>query len=162
MKHRSKKEVKTRFPTFNGSPSVFNPWLNFPTAYLLVVTQTQGADPMTTDGADPSTDLIRWTFTLSAEAMEAVRAHLADLGAEVFVRDGQTCHVFWEETEVDLDAAVEAIWSLAGESFEITQEEFHRLELHILHPDEEEDGDDEAAADEETHPEVNELEIRDL
>ena len=117
---------------------------------------------MTMDGADSSTDLIRWTFTSPAETLEAIRAHLADLGAEVFVRDGQTCNVFWEETDVDLDEAVEAIWLLAGESFEITQEVFHRLELHILHPDEQEDGDDETAADEEMRPEVTELEIRDL
>ena len=124
---------------------------------------------MTTDGLDPSTDLIRWTFELASELAPTVQAHLEDLGAEVFVRDGQTFHVFWEETEVDLDAAVEAIWNLAGEEFEITQEEFHRLELHILHPeetadeDEEEDVEGEAAEEPvEFHPEANELEIRDL
>ena len=128
---------------------------------LQSLARTQGADPMTMDGAAPATDLIRWTFTLPAESGDAVQAHLADLGAEVFVRDGQTCHVFWEETAVDLDAAVEAIWSLAGEEFQITQEEFHRLDLQILHPEEEMES-DEAVVDVEAHPELTELEIREL
>ena len=115
---------------------------------------------MTTDGDTPATDLIRWTFAVPVEVSDSVQAHLADLGAEVFVRDGGNFHVFWEETEADLDAAVEAIWDLAGASFEITQEEFRRLELHILHPEENDEA--EAAEDAELHPQVEELEIKEL
>lgn len=118
---------------------------------------------MSTDGAAASTDLIRWTFVVPMAEAEAVEAHLADLGAEVFVRGGDHFQVFWEETAADLDAAVEAIWNLAGVHFEITQEEFHRLELHILHPEEVDDLDehhDEAAT--ELHPEVESLEAKEL
>ncbi len=115
---------------------------------------------MSTEATTASTDLIRWTFTVPHEAVIPVLGHLADLGSEVFVR-AETFHVFWEETDVDLDVVVEAIWDLAGVQFEITQEEFHRLELHILHPEEEQP----AETDEETefHPDnVNSLEVRDL
>ena len=130
---------------------------------------------MSQDELPAATDLIRWTFTVSPEVAEAVETHLADLGADVFVRDGRSFHVTWDEPETDLDPVVEAIWELAGEHFEITQEEFHRLALHLLHHD---SGEEAEAEDEETepepdhfgrhaapeafHPGVDSLEIREL
>ena len=118
---------------------------------------------MSMDEAAPSTDLIRWTFAVPPEVAEAVENHLNDLGADVFVRDGQTFHVTWEEPDVDLDPVVEAVWSLAGEPFEITQEEFHRLELHVLqHEDEHAEVAEEAEAPSEFHPGFDALEIKDL
>lgn len=109
------------------------------------------------DGVD-SSDLIRWTFAVPPAARAAVQTHLGDLGAEVFVRDDGTFHVLWEETDADLDGAVEAIWDLAGAPFEITQEGFQRLELHILHAD------DSADAEESTefHPGVEPLDVKEL
>lgn len=127
-------------------------------------------------------DMLRWTFTVGADAVEAVETHLSDLGADVFVRDGGTFHVTWDEPDADLDPVVEAIWGLAGEHFEITQEEFHRLNLHLLQhdsgetdeedfeagadPEETETGDEadglDVAAEEAEHPSVEPLEIRKL
>ena len=79
-----------------------------------------------------STDLIRWTFTVPEAAVAAVCTHLSDLGADVFLAEDQTFHVTWDEPTIDLDPVVEAVWELAGAPFEIAQEEFHRLALHIL------------------------------
>jgi len=114
---------------------------------------------MTGDGKTASTDLIRWTFTVPLEAAEAVEIHLSDLGADVFVRDGSTFHVSWEEPEESLDGVVEALWSIVGVPFEITQEEFHRLELHVLQHVEEKPA---AAGEAEFHPGVESLDIREL
>ena len=114
---------------------------------------------MMQDEATASTDLIRWTFTLPTEAVEAVQTYLGDLGADVFVRDGANFHVSWEEPEVDLDPIVEAIWSIVGEPFEITQEEFHRLELHVLQQAEENSSTEGVG---EFHPDVEPLDIREL
>ncbi len=114
---------------------------------------------MTEDEATPSTDLIRWTFAVPSEAAEAVETYLGDLGADVFVRDGATFQVSWEEPEVDLDPIVEAVWSIVGAPFEITQEEFHRMELHVLQQVEEKMASDGAG---EFHPDLESLDIREL
>ncbi len=114
---------------------------------------------MTDNQPTNSTDLIRWTFAVPPEAAEAVEIYLSDLGADVFVRDGVTFQVFWEEPEVDLDPIVEAVWSIVGSSFEITQEEFHRLELHVLQHVEENPTTDQAG---EFHPDMESLDIREL
>lgn len=114
---------------------------------------------MMSDGKAASTDLIRWTFAVPAEAAEAVEIHLGDLGADVFVRDGVTFHVNWDEPEASLDGVVEALWSIVGEPFEITQEEFHRLELHVLQFSEEKPPIVESG---EFHPGVESLDLREL
>ena len=108
--------------------------------------------------ANASNDLIRWTFALPEEAVEAVEEHLTDLGADVFVRN-RRFHVTWEEPELDLDAVVEALWSIVGKPFEITQEEFHRLALHILQFEADEVSAEPAG---EFHPGFDSLEIKDL
>ncbi len=89
-----------------------------------------------------SPDLIRWTFTVDPGRRPAIEGHLEDLGADVFVREGGQFHVTWEEPESSLEGVIEAIWALNGTPFEVTQEEFRRLGLHIL-----EHADDEAARD---------------
>ena len=119
---------------------------------------------MSSDATSASTDLIRWTFTVPAAAAEAIESYLTDLGADVFTRDGQTFHVTWDEPDQNLDPVVEAIWSLAGAAFEITQEEFHRLALHILQHEPEEPQPEPPKPPERTdyHPGFDALEIMDL
>ncbi len=85
---------------------------------------------------EASTDLIRWTFTIDPTHRAEIEGHLEDLGADVWVREGCKFHVTWDEPEQDLDEVVEALWSLNGGPFEVTQEEFHRLGLHVLQLDE--------------------------
>ena len=87
--------------------------------------------------AAAATDLIRWTFVVPEGAAEAVAEHLTDLGADVFLADDRTFHVTWDEPALELDPVVEALWTIAGAPFEITQEEFHRLAIHILQQEEE-------------------------
>lgn len=77
-------------------------------------------------------DLIRWTFRVEPEQIEAIEGHLDDLGADVVVRDGGCFVVSWEEPEASLDPVIETLWSLNGSPFDVTQEEFHRLNLHVL------------------------------
>ncbi len=77
-------------------------------------------------------DLIRWTFAVEPGHRAAIEAHLEDLGADVLVRDGRTFLVTWDEPDASLDGVIEAIWSLHGAPFEVTQEEFRRLALHAL------------------------------
>jgi len=114
---------------------------------------------MSTDEPTAATDLIHWTFTVPVAAVAAVQGHLTDLGADVYIRDEQNFLVIWEEPEYDLDSVVESVWSLVGEPFEITQEEFHRLALHILQHEAEQTAVEEPA---EFHPGFDALDIREL
>src|SRR4051812_35429137 len=91
------------------------------------------------DGLNAGTiDLIRWTFPADPDRAAAIEEHLADLGLDVLVRDGAQFLVTWDEPEGNIDEVIEAIWSINGEPFEVTQEEFHRQTLLHLHH---EDGD---------------------
>ena len=65
---------------------------------------------MTDDMKSVSTDLVRWTFTINPAHRGAIEGHLADLGADVFVRDGNEFLVTWEEPDDDLSDVIEAIW----------------------------------------------------
>ncbi len=80
-------------------------------------------------------DLIRWTFTANPDRRAEIEEHLGDLGLDVLVRDGSQFLVTWDEPEGNIDEVIEAIWTLNGEPFEITQEEFHRQNLLHLHHD---------------------------
>ena len=114
---------------------------------------------MTWDGETASTDLLRWTFHVPAEAAEVVATHLGDLGADVFVRDGVAFFVSWEEPSTSLDGVAEALWSIVGTPFKITQEKFHRLELHVLQRvDELPTSAGEAAF----HPDFDQLDLKEL
>ncbi len=91
---------------------------------------------MSLEAHDAPPDLLRWTFTVDPAHRQAIEAHLDDLGADVWVRDESKFQVTWEEPEGDLDEVIEALWSIHGEPFEVTQEEFRRLALHVLQHDE--------------------------
>ena len=93
---------------------------------------------MSQEANDASTDLIRWTFTIAPAHRLAIESHLDDLGADVWVRDDCKFQVMWEEPEESLDEVIEALWTIHGEPFEVTQEEFHRVGLHILQHSEDE------------------------
>ena len=95
---------------------------------------------MSPEANDASPDLIRWTFTVDPVHRRAIEAHLDDLGADVWVRDGGKFQVTWEEPEDGLDEVVEALWAIHGEPFEVTHEEFRRTSLHVLEHSEDEAG----------------------
>ncbi|MGP0069091.1 MAG: hypothetical protein ACLQGP_36510 [Isosphaeraceae bacterium] len=87
---------------------------------------------MSHDTKSSSLDLVRWAFTIDADHRAEIEGHLADLGADVLVRDGTEFLVTWDEPEEDLSEVIEAIWALNGEPFDVVQEEFQRLSLHTL------------------------------
>jgi hypothetical protein len=89
--------------------------------------------PMSADTKSASTDLVRWSFTINPEHRAAIEDYLADLGADILVRDGQDFIVTWDEPEDEHSEVIEAIWALNGEPFEVIQEAFHRLELNTIH-----------------------------
>jgi hypothetical protein len=89
-------------------------------------------------------DLVRWSFTINSAQRGAIESHLADLGADVLIRDGQDVIVTWDEPEDELSEVIEAIWALNGEPFHVIQEEFQRHGLHTIHHVDDESG--EAAA----------------
>ncbi len=93
---------------------------------------------MSPEATDQSPDLIRCTFTIDPGHRQAIETHLEDLCADVWVRDDSKFHVTWEEPGDELEDVVEALWSIHGEPFEVTQEEFHRIGLHVLQHSEDE------------------------
>lgn len=95
---------------------------------------------MSHDMKSASPDLVRWSFTIDPSRRSAIEGHLADLGADVIVRDGEYFLVTWDEPEGDLADVIEAIWALNGEPFDVIQEDFRRLELQTIHHVEDEPG----------------------
>jgi hypothetical protein len=83
-----------------------------------------------------SIDLIRWTFTVTAEHRVEIETHLLDLGLEVEARGEDTLVVTWDEPEGPVDELIEELWAINGEPFEITHEEFHRVNLLVYQPEE--------------------------
>ncbi len=78
-------------------------------------------------------DLVRWSFTIDPANREAIEGHLADLGADVLVREDREFLVTWDEPEQDDEAEIiEALWALNGAPFEVISETFQRLELHTI------------------------------
>ncbi|WZP00124.1 hypothetical protein EP7_001741 [Isosphaeraceae bacterium EP7] len=88
------------------------------------------------DSNDHLTDLVRWTFASDPGHRAEIEQHLHDLGLDVAVHDESRFCVTWDEPESDRDAVIEALWAINGAPFEVTQEEFHRTSLLILHQDE--------------------------
>lgn len=80
---------------------------------------------------EPSTDLIRWTFTADPSRRSDLDTLLDDLGAEVFSQADGRFLVLWDEPEADLDEVVERLWELNGSTFEVTHEAFGRLDLLV-------------------------------
>jgi len=92
---------------------------------------------MSSEETTPSIDLLRWTFTINPEHRAAIEGHLSDLGLDVIVQEDARFVVSWEEPDETTDEVIEEIWALNGEPFEVTQEEFHRVNLNLLqHADE--------------------------
>jgi hypothetical protein len=92
-----------------------------------------------------SVELIRWTFMVSPEHRVEIETHLLDLGLEIQARGDDALVVTWDEPEGGIDELIEELWAINGEPFEITHEEFHRVNMLIYHP-EEVGGEDSAAA----------------
>jgi hypothetical protein len=87
---------------------------------------------MSHDTSAPSIDMVRLSFTVSPDHRTEIETHLDDLGADVYVRGESQFTVIWEEPEADLEEVIEALWSLNGKPFAVTQEEFQRLSLHTV------------------------------
>jgi hypothetical protein len=92
----------------------------------------------------PPLDLIRWTFTCDPERRAAIEEYLTDLGLDVLVYDDCKFLATWDEPGRELDEVISEVWELNGVPFEVTQEEFHRLSLDLLHHVEDEGAQDAA------------------
>ncbi len=88
--------------------------------------------------------MIRITFMPDPAHREEIEKHLADEGLDVHLWGDGHVTAFWEEPEGELDAVVEALWEMNGAPFEVTYEEFRRLNLMVFHH--EDDADDRAVA----------------
>jgi hypothetical protein len=95
----------------------------------------------------PSLDLIRWTFTIDPAKREPVEDYLSELGLDWHGRGEGQYLVNWDEPEGDPDEVIDELWALNGAPFEVTHEEFHRLNLLVYHvEDEGSEGADRAVA----------------
>jgi hypothetical protein len=83
-----------------------------------------------------SVELIRWTFSVTPEHRVEIETHLLDLGLEVQARGEDTLTVTWDEPEGGIDELIEELWAINGEPFEVTHEEFHRVNLLVYQPEE--------------------------
>lgn len=83
-----------------------------------------------------SVELIRWTFSVTPEHRVEIETHLLDLGLEVQARGEDTLTVTWDEPEGGIDELIEELWAINGEPFEVTHEEFHRVNILVYQPEE--------------------------
>jgi hypothetical protein len=93
-----------------------------------------GGDTVSETPTPHSIDMIRWTFTVNPARRQEIESHLVDLGLEVHTKGDDLMMVLWEEPEGNVDELIEELWSIHGEPFEVTHEEFHRLSLSIYDP----------------------------
>lgn len=84
---------------------------------------------MSEDRQGNSCDLIRWTFTIDPSRKADVEAYLADLGLEATIAADGHSVVLWDEPESQADEIIEGLWEAHGSTFEVTHEEFARLNL---------------------------------
>ena len=92
-----------------------------------------------------SIEMVRWTFTVSPEHRVDIETHLLDLGLEIQARGDDILVVTWDEPEGGIDELIEELWAINAEPFEITHEEFHRVNLLVYHPEETDEADSAAA-----------------
>lgn len=86
-------------------------------------------------------DLVRWSFTIKPERRAELQQHLVDLGLDVQVFGEDQFIVTWEEPDgEDVSDIIEEMWDVHGEPFEVTHEEFRRMNLYVYHPEENESG----------------------
>jgi hypothetical protein len=82
---------------------------------------------------DGAIDVVRWTFALEPDRQGPVRDLLVDHGAEVH-SVGEWIVALWDEADpAELDGVVEELWELHGAPFEVTHEEFKRLDRFVYH-----------------------------
>lgn len=99
---------------------------------------------MSAEAASLSVEMIRWTFAVDPAHRGEIESYLVDQGLEVLVRGEDTMVATWDEPEGDPAEVIEGMWAIAGASFEVTHEEFHRVNLSIYDADS--DADDEVKA----------------
>ncbi len=92
-----------------------------------------------------SIEMIRWSFVVSPEHRVQIETHLLELGLEIQCRGDDMLVVTWDEPEDTLEPLIEELWAINGEPFEITHEEFHRINLLVYHPEEPAEVDSQAA-----------------
>jgi hypothetical protein len=99
---------------------------------------TRFKEEQTVNPADNSlsVELIRWTFSVTPEHRVEIETHLLDLGLEVQARGEDTLTVTWDEPEGGVDELIEELWAINGEPFEVTHEEFHRVNMLVYQPEE--------------------------
>lgn len=100
---------------------------------------------MSESASNATVDMTRWTFTTKPESRQEIEAYLVDLGVDVVVVGESEFHVTWEEPDRDLTEVASELWELNEESFEITQEDFHRLGHFLIHAEEEGEAEAQAA-----------------
>jgi hypothetical protein len=88
------------------------------------------------NGNTPSVELVRWTFTVNQEHRVEIETHLLDLGLELQARGDDILVVTWDEPEGSFDELIEELWAINGEPFEVTHEEFHRVNMLVYQPEE--------------------------
>jgi hypothetical protein len=83
-------------------------------------------------------DTLRWTFSANPEKRADLVNYLTnDLGLDVMVREDGEFVVLWDEPGVDeIEGVVEELWEINGEPFEVTHEEFRRLNLFVYQTEE--------------------------
>jgi hypothetical protein len=81
----------------------------------------------------PSIDMIRLTFTCDPKHRKAIEEYLTDLSLDVVVLDECKFVATWDEPDHEVEEIVEELWALNGVPFEVTQEDFHRLDLHTYY-----------------------------
>jgi hypothetical protein len=95
---------------------------------------------VTEPNSSPTIDMIRWTFTVNVDRRRQLEEHLTDHGLDVHPHGENGLVATWDEPEGNLDEVIEELWAINGEPFDITHEEFHRLNLSSYHHAD--DGDD--------------------
>jgi len=95
---------------------------------------------MSEERAESAIDLIRWTFTIDPARAGGVEDYLANLGLDVHRQGCGRIVATWEEPDRDPDGVIEGLWAAYGEPFEVTHEEFHRLNLLALHHEDSSEG----------------------
>src|SRR5690349_15983352 len=85
-----------------------------------------------------TTDRGLWTFTADPTRRAEIEDYLAGLGFDVYVKGEGEFVVLWEGPEGDLGEVVEGLWEVVGRPFEVTHEEFGRLNHLVFYAEDEE------------------------
>jgi hypothetical protein len=89
------------------------------------------------DGHATTIDMIRITFKADPAHQDEIQAYLVELGLDVHTWDDGHVTAFWEEPEGELDPVVVKLWEMNGSPFEVTHEDFHRVNLFAYHHEDE-------------------------